>query len=196
MLLVLLPGLSAEYGILRLFQQALLMLAPVLALGCLVAVRPLARRRAVDAVLVLLLTVGAVTTGLLAQVLGGYPAQLKLANAGPYYDLYFTTEPEMEGLTWLSRRIESGAVQSEVVTDRYSVRRMAILRRTYTRTNDGFFPSELRKDSYVFVGTDTLTRGRAAVYFGGDLLMYRYPMQILQRHKSVVFDDGVSRVYR
>jgi uncharacterized membrane protein len=192
---VMLPGISAEYGVLRAFQQSLLVLAPVLTIGCLVVLTPLARH-AGAATAALLLAVLVVTTGLSSQLLGGYPAQLNQANTGPYHDLYYTTAEEVSGIRWLDRTLDSEEVQSEIVTDRYSVRRLAVYRGTYSRTNDEFFPTQLRRDAYVYVGSATVQRGVATVFYGGDLLTYRYPLEVLDDHKSLVYDNGRARVYR
>lgn len=191
---VLTPGLSADYGILRSFQQSLIIVAPVLVLGALVCLRPLGRR-AVTGVAVLAVSLFAVLTGAVAHLLGGYPAQLHLANTGPYHDVYYTNAQEVAAVRWLAD-VRRDAPEAVVTTDELSLREVALQLGTYSRVDTQFFPSQVSRDAYVVVGPTTLKDGRASVVSGGDRLFYDYPLGLLDQHKDVVLDDGAARVYR
>ena len=93
--LTILPNLSVDYGVLRAFQEALILIAPVLVVGSLTLSAPWGkrghqewRRRCVSVIFFS-------TTGLLPQILGGYPPQLSLNNTGTYYDLYYVHPQEV-----------------------------------------------------------------------------------------------------
>ena len=96
-----LPDLSVEYGVLRVFQQALILVAPVIVVGSLTLFQPLGRwwRQALAGGLGLAFF--ASTTGLIPQALGGYPAQLNLNDSGQYYDLYYMTPQQQAAVNWL-----------------------------------------------------------------------------------------------
>lgn len=189
------PGLSAEYGILRAFQQTLFMTGPVVVLGCLALLRPL-RSWAVPVTACLALTLVASLTGLLPRLLGGYPPQLSLSNSGLYHDLYYTQAPEADGMRWLAEAAAAAPGQATIVSDRYTLRRLAPELETDPATTDGFFPTRLTDDSFVFLSAATAGEGRAAVSVGGDLVQYRYPVRLLNRDKDLVYDNGTAEVFR
>ena len=84
------PELSVQYGVLRVFQQELILTAPIIVIGSLTLFRPLGREWGQRAAMVVCLLILISTTGLLPQIIGGYPPQLNLNNSGVYYDLYYT----------------------------------------------------------------------------------------------------------
>ena len=186
---VLAPGLSVEYGVLRAFQQALLVLAPVAATGCAVLL-PLGRL-ARGAVAGVAMVVFAVLTGLVGHSLGGDSPQLHLANTGVYHDLYYRTVADTAASSWLGRH--PGPL---VTGDRSSIAALANDRRSYDGLDDQLFPSLLRRDSTVLVGSTTVRKRRAPVLFGGDVIEYRFPLRLLETTKSRVYDNGSARVYR
>ena len=80
-LIVLVPNLSVDYGVLRAFQQTMLVVAPLMAAGLALLLRPLGARAGVVLVavpVVLLL----VLTGVLPALIGGQQERIALANSG------------------------------------------------------------------------------------------------------------------
>ena len=99
-LIVLVPNLSVDYGVLRAFQQTLLVIAPLMAMGMWVALRPVARltpRGAVALATVIPLGLFLVLTGLLPAALGGQQQRIAFANAGTYYDRLYSSDIEVAG---------------------------------------------------------------------------------------------------
>jgi hypothetical protein len=136
-------------------------------------------------------------TGGLPRLVGGYPAQLHLDNAGQYYDIYFVHPQERAGITWLEQHATDttlGAVQSEVQTDRYTFSRSQTLLKG--RTGDDIFPTLIRPDSFVFLGYTTVRQDEATVFYQGDLLTYTYPLEFLDNTKNKVYSSNGSSVYR
>jgi hypothetical protein len=188
---VLAPGLSVEYGVLRAFQQGLLVLAPVVATGCAVLLAPLRRlaRTAIAAVTLLLFVV---LTGLAGHTLGGDAPQLHLANTGVYYDLYYRTPADNAAISWLAR--SPGPL---VTSDPTSIAALAVDRGSYDGLDDQMFPSLLRRDSSVLASPTTVRqRSRVPVLFGGDVIEFGFPLRLLETTGSRVYDNGSARVYR
>lgn len=192
---VVLPQVSVDYGVLRAFQQALIVLAPFLATGtitCLRWARGWADRLAGGVALAFLASI----TGLLPQLTGGYPPQLHLNNAGLYYDIYYLHPQEVAAVGWLSDEAANtkGRTQFEVETDRYTSSRLQT--RTTTNRDRDIFPTMLRTDSYILLGYTTVTKGEAVVSTAGDQLPYVYPTAILDETKNRIYDNGGAQVYR
>ncbi len=194
---VLLPALSVNYGILRAFQQALLLVSTTVVIGALAVLRVAGRRRA--ALLTGALAVGTVAslTGLLPQLTGGYPAQLHLNAAGQYYDSYYVHDQEVSGAYWLGNRIGDDQARRRpygVSSDNYLMN--FIESATGTRPNGELYPPLVRRDNYVFLGTSAVSQRRVGVFIDGDSIAYRYPVPFLSRVKNLVYDNGGTRVYR
>lgn len=195
---VLLPGLSVEYGVLRAFQQALLIVAPLTVIGALVAFGWW-HRRAQNLAITFSVVALLVLSGVVAQLLGGSPAQLHLANSGPYFDAYYRVDQDRAGTAWVARHLDGRPHEGvrTVSTDRTTLADLSNQRGgTFDRTDDSVYPTLVRKDATVLVRSTTVSTGRAQILIGGDLISYLYPMALLDRTKDRLYDNGAVRVYR
>lgn len=195
---VLLPGLSVEYGVLRAFEQGLLIFAPVVIVGALFLFAWLGDR-ARPAALAFIVAALAVLTGATAHVLGGYPEQLHLANRGPYFDAYYRTGQDHAAATWVLARLDGrrhDGVRS-LSTDRSTLADLVGQRgSSIPRTDDSIYPTLVRKRAAVLMRSTTVSTGLSQILIGGDLISYRYPMSLLERTKDRLYDNGSVRVYR
>jgi uncharacterized membrane protein len=192
-----LPNLSVDYGLLRAFQQALIVIAPVIVVGSLTLFQFLGAWWSRAVTVGLGLAIFASTTGLIPQALGGYPAQLNLNNSGQYYELYYMTPQEVAAVTWLSG--EPGTLPSGVQVDDYSAERFAFTAPS-TVTGRQFltdlFPTFVQWSSCVVVDTSMLHTRTATVSVNGNFITYRYPFGLLKREKNLVYDDGGTKIYQ
>jgi uncharacterized membrane protein len=190
------PILSVEYGVLRSFEQALMVLAPFLAAGSItffqwLVGRALALRAAVVYAVVFFLSL----TGVVPQLLGEYPPQLHLNNEGLYYDLYYLNPQELVGVEWLHlQRQRANSVQAAVSTDPYTFARTAVY--SHWDSHEEIYPILLRRDGYVFVGSTIIRKGLSTIDDNGDLITYRYPIGLLDSTRNLIYDNGDVRVYR
>ncbi|MFD7734720.1 hypothetical protein ACFV6F_30610 [Kitasatospora phosalacinea] len=188
----LLPQLSVDYSVLRAFQQGLLFFAPVLAAGLLWLLR-WAGRRTVPVAVALVAALFLDLTGVVPKVLGGYPAQLQLSNAGQYYDIYYPHPEERAAAFWLQNRI-AGDPKQLTQTDRFSFRRLQTM---ITGPAQGeVYPTLTRANAYVLLGTTTVTDGRATIFYQGDLITYQYPRGVLDASKNRIYSSEGAEIYR
>jgi uncharacterized membrane protein len=191
-----LPDLSVDYGVLRVFQESLIVLAPVLVAGSLAILRPLgtvwAPRIAAAAGLGVMIS----TTGLLPQVLGGYPAQLSLNNSGLYYDSYYMHPQEVAGTQWLSGQV--GVLPSDVEATHQETRFLFTDPKSVTGQQfiEDAFPPLLRSHAWIILDYSVLHTGLATASYDGDLISYRYPTGILWTLRNLVYDNGGMEIYR
>jgi uncharacterized membrane protein len=181
-LIVTVPNLSVDYGVLRAFQQTLLVVAPVMAMGAAV----LLRRRVLTALVSVVLVV----------VLAGTQQRIGLENAGSYYDRFFASDSEMQGLTWLGQVDHADRGNERIIANRNINVRLLALSQNRAPVSDRLFPTLLSKDAYVFVDGQILDQGESTVFYTGDLLTYRYPLHELDRHLDLLYDAPEARVYR
>ncbi|ABS02547.1 hypothetical protein [Kineococcus radiotolerans] len=191
-----LPALSVEYGVFRALQQALLVLAPVMALGVTQLCSLLGRRAGAVLPAALLIGLLPALSGASSQVLGGFSPQLYLNNSGLYYNIYYVNAREIAGTEWLRREAEKSArdnVQVDISSDRYTINRVRSVLPLPKATD--IFPPLVRTDALVFLGTPTMEKGISTINFKGSLITYRYPLGLLDREKDLLYANGGAEVY-
>lgn len=195
-LITVLPNLSVEYGVLRVFEQALILIAPVLVLGSISIFRFLGEKWSFRVAAVVCLGIYTSTTGLLPQVLGGYPAQLSLNNSGAYYIAYYTHPQEAAAVQWLSHQqgVLPANVQAPFSPYRYLFTDPADV--TAQQFLSDAFPLLVHSSTWVILGYATVHDDLAATSFNGNLIVYKYPVALLGVSKNLVYNDGGAEIYR
>jgi uncharacterized membrane protein len=194
---VLLPDVSVDYGILRTFAQGLFWLAPFLAVGSIQAFSWLGRSASMRVALGLAIAFFLSLTGVISQILGGYPPQLHLNNSGQYYDNFYLHRQELSAIIWLQSHTAADAAtsaQPAVATDRYAFTRF----QNYSeiKTADDIFPMSVQTDAYAFLGYTSIRKGQVTVSFAGDFVTYKYPVDFLDKNKSLLYSSDGARIYR
>jgi len=194
-LVVLVPSLSVEYGVLRAFQQTLLVTAPVMAAGLWMLVRLFRVRVGVLSAAVpvglLMVLCGAAPT-----LLGGNPARLALQNFGLYHDRYLATDADVLTMSWLAAAEHADDERPKVITSRNNGIRIALARGAPVAVADRMYPTLLTTGSYVFADSHLVRKRQSTIFYSGDLITYAYPLHNLDRHLDLVYSAGRSRVYR
>jgi hypothetical protein len=190
--LVLLPQVSVDYGLLRAFQQVLIVLAPFLALGNVIFFRWLGPAAAWAASGVALLYFTHLT-GTIPQLLGGYPPSLQLNNAGSYYDLYYARPEERTASSWLitGQKVPDDQIQTNPST---YLRLQTIIHKDPGPLND-IYPTLIRRDKYVLLGYMTMHNDESALFYQGDQITYRYPLKFLDSTKNLIYNNETVGVY-
>jgi uncharacterized membrane protein len=192
---VVLPFLSVAYGLLRAFQQALMLVGLYLVAGTygiariFVKVRPVAIAIPVVAALGFYLS----STGVLSAMFGGYEPQLQLSNSGVYYDEYYMHAQELAADTWVVGTVVQKDPHVNVQTDLDTAIRLESVT-GYQAQND-ITPSLIKTYSYVLLGYNDTTNKQVFVSYDGNTLTYNYPTQFLNANKDLIYSNGASEVY-
>jgi uncharacterized membrane protein len=195
-IITVLPDLSVDYGLLRAFQEALILIAPILVIGSGALFRPLGSAWALRIVTAICLVLFVSTTGLLPQLLGGYPAQLSLANSGQYYDVYYVHPQEEAAVGWLANKpgVIPYGVQASFSSNRFAfVSPSDVLG---TQVVSDIYPTMILRSSWVILGYSTVRTGLATAPYDGDLIPYVYPVAFLLNNKNLVYNNGGSEIFR
>lgn len=194
-LLVVLPTLTLSYGLLRAFQQILMIVALPIIIGSFVMFSFLPKKNREGAVIGLALLFFASTTGLIAEITGGYYYPLELHNNGAYYDDYYFHGTEIASIDWLAKeRVATNTIQTDVEADRFSFTKIRTVG-NFGSTSD-ILPGVVKKDSYVYLSYANVNKQRAYAVSQNDSFTYTYPIEFLQRNKDLVYSSGSSEVYR
>jgi uncharacterized membrane protein len=190
------PNLSVFYGVLRGFQEALIVIAPALVAGSLTAFSPFGRIWSLRIATVVCVGIFISTCGLLPEVLGGYPASLNLNNSGQYYNIYYMQPQEDAAVRWLESEpgVLSDGVQASAASSRFAF--TARSKVTGSQTITEIYPSLVRRDSWVVVGYSTVHEDQSTIFYDGDLVTYKYPMAILNDNKNLVYNNGGTYIYK
>jgi hypothetical protein len=194
-LVVVVPDLSVEYGVLRAFQQTLLVAAPVMAAGMWMLLR-LFRARAAALSVVVPVGMLVVLTGAAPSLLGGNQPRLALANSGVYYDRYLASDSDLSSMAWLAAAEDDSGPQPKVIASRNLGIRILLEGDTQTDVADRMYPTMLTRGSYVFVDSHLERERQSTIFYSGDLITYAYPLNDLDRRLDLVYSSGRSRVYR
>jgi uncharacterized membrane protein len=195
-LITIVPDLSVDYGVLRVFQEELIFLAPVIVIGSMTIFRPLGRFWELGLASALCLFFFISTSGLLPQTTGGYGAQLTLNNSGTYYDVYYMHPQEVTAVSWLYGKPGTlpDGIQADNNSDRFSFTAPSEV--SGTQQIVGNYPTTIKRSSWVILDWAIVNYDRATDFVNGDLVTYRYPTAVLEKTKNLVFNDGGAQIYR
>ncbi|GAA1930723.1 hypothetical protein [Nocardioides marmoribigeumensis] len=194
-LVVVVPSLSVEYGVLRAFLQSMFVLAPVAALGLWVVLGWIGRRTTVWLTAVTVVVV-AVFTSALPSLIGGGPAKPALANAGLYYDRYVVPDSDRLAAERIAQAPDLSGALPKVLAPRHQAVRLVQAGVPATEVADRTYPTVLNVDSYLFADALMTRERRDTIFYQGDRITYRYPLGQIGRLMNLVYCAGNSRVYR
>ncbi|BBH15751.1 hypothetical protein Back2_00380 [Nocardioides baekrokdamisoli] len=185
------PGLSVEYGIYRAFQQALFVLAPVVAVGCWAIFRrlgPAVRPLLVAGYIAYFSTM----TGVLGATLGVGLPQIHLDNTGDYFTTYYGTDQDAVAARWTAAQYPSTVVVGE-----YAGSRLMQFLPGVTLDRDRLYPGRVPRTGWIFLDSDIVDHGiSVSSVAGGDRATYVYPAELVRAHRNLVYSNGSDEVYR
>jgi uncharacterized membrane protein len=197
-LITVVPSISADYGVLRAFQQGLLFFSPMIVIGSMTIFSPLGQTWSRISGCVLCLGVFLITTTLVPQILGNNLAQLNLNNSGFYYDLYYKTPQEVAAVSWMDGQPNAlrYPIQASWDTRRFLFTGPSVISGSENVTDE--YPTLLTKTSWVILDNSTMTSDTAFSFDEGtgNLTEYKYPIGLLNQYKNLVYTDGKAAIYK
>ncbi len=194
-LVVVVPSLSVEYGVLRAFLQSMLFLAPVAALGLWTLLTRLGRRTTVWATAVTVVLMALLTSAVPALI-GGGPARVALANAGLYYDRYVVPDSDRLAAERIAQAPDLSGPLPKVLAPRHQAVRLVQAGVPASEVADRTYPTVLNVNSYLFVDALMTREKRDTIFYSGDRITYRYPLGQIGQLLNLVYSAGDSRIYR
>jgi hypothetical protein len=187
---VVLPQLSLNYGILRLFQQFLILLAPLVVLALTTALGGFGRRLPAAGTAAVVTACFVSTSGLLPQVLGGYQPQLNLNNAGAYYRAWYAADADVAAAGWLGTSVPAGAVVAADGAD------TALLRAT-TRFDprEGVAPGIVPAGAYLQVDAAGPGWARSVLIADDRILTITFPLRCVAAGRPLLYSRDGRLVY-
>ena len=188
-LTVVLPQLSVDYGLLRLFQQSLLVLAPAVMLAVSAGARLLGPR-AVPVVGAVVVTGCLISTsGLVPRLTGGFPPQLNLAASGAYERAYLTDADDLAATRWIDAHLPAGALLSADSADFRTLRATTAL-----YPLEGVAPAMVPPEAYLQV-TAAGERAEAVAITRDRIVTYTFPLACAAAGRPLLHQAGAHRLY-
>lgn len=185
--------LAAAYGQERAQLQGLVLLSITLSW----AIRGLAggwRRRQTWVLAVTaacLAVVLANTSYLVGAVLGG-GTSASLANAGPAYEYFYTSTPELASAQWLGGAVRPG---QWVYADEYGQLRLTAVTGLQDRLTLDITPQTLNQQAWVYASRTNIINRRAFALYNNHSATYVFPVSFLNADYDLVYTDGSSEVF-
>lgn len=190
-MLVVLPVLSINYGVLRAFQQALIFLLVPMVLFLVMASRHVWSRArtalATSGIVFLLL----LFTGLFTQLLGGTSPSLSLNNRGLYYGLYYPSEADARSFRWLQEHVPK---KNDVRAANFN--RAHMHDPDYPFSRSGILPSQTSSSTYVYLDPAQIVAQKIYTYYESSPLIMTFPLDYYEVAKNRIYSTPSTRIYR
>ncbi len=189
-IMVLVPYLQVYYNLTRLFLQMFLVVSIFAVMGSIAFTKFFGKFQFV-VISIMLASVFLLQSGVYDEVSGG-KKRITLDLPPADYDNYYIYDRDVAGARWLKEnKTNNMPVQSDV---------MANLRLqsfgNFDADNLNIFPATIRKDSYVYLISINTSEEKAYYHYLNNTLVYKYPIQFLNTHKDLIYDNGGSRIYK
>ena len=190
---VVMPASLINYGLLRVIQQSLVVLALPIALAAiwLLGVIRISEKWAIRLVGIAMVVFFFILSGFLPTLTGGYKPSLALNNNGFYYEAYYTHQAEVAADSWLQHDTPLG---SRVYSDEFSRRKMIAYADIFSQPT--LAPDTIPIDSYVYLSQGNVTTNKIPVYYNGNLIYYSIPYNFLNTNKNLVYTSQDVRIYK
>lgn len=190
---VVLPSGAIDYGLARVIQQSLIVLALPAAVALVwlcsrLKLKYVWRFRVAAAVLVLLFLI---LSSFVSTLTGGYKPALAFSNSGFYYEAYYTHTDEIEADKWLVVNAPKG---SRVYSDEFARRKMIAYSGIFSQPT--LIPAAFPVDSYVYLSDGNMTFNEVPAYANGNLVFYSVPTNFLNVNKNLLYNSGRVLIYK
>jgi uncharacterized membrane protein len=189
-LMVLLPVLSVNYGLLRAFQQILIFLILPITLLLVRVGRHLWSWLGTTLVTFGMALLFLLFTGVFAQLLGGVSPALSTNNDGLYYGLYYSSAADAGSFRWLKTHVPGN---SDVRAANFN--RALMHDPEYPFSKTGILPTQADSDSFVYLDAAQVQTQRMYTYFDSSPLILTFPLEYYDSANQI-YSTTTTRVYQ
>jgi|GEM_PF-4155236 uncharacterized membrane protein len=193
-LMVILPSLSQDYNIERLYQQLLIFISSSFVIGSLLIIKYSKLKYAEASVFLLLSAYFLCTSGVVSQIAFGI-SNINFDNFDLNYVHFYSLDGDIDSLKWLQSAYHQHP--SIIDIDEYSKLK------TYSNTVlpadnlvPGLLPTQIGKSAYVYASSTNLRYNIVFDSYNNQVLSYTFPGNFLNSNKNTIYSDGDSMIYR
>jgi len=190
-LITLIPFGSISYGVLRLYQQGLILFSVFAIVGTDLIFKKIKKNIRFILISLFLIIYFFSFAGFFNQIVGGNLAFPNLNNFGGIYDAQYISNTETSSIKWLS---------NEKITQKiYAGRHYKNPFESFGQLSypDGnIFPQTLVKNSYVYSGNLEVFNEISFSYIQGELVGFNFPTKFLNNNKNKIYANSGSEVFK
>jgi uncharacterized membrane protein len=191
-LFLILPEISAAYGVSRLFQQGLFFFAPFIVLGTLFLFNFIRYSIRICLASILLILFFIIPVGFFSTITGDYNPQMNVNNDGILYNGYYVHKTDVLSAYWLKNNIKKNSLIQSDTPGRYKL----IAFDGFSSTLDEIFPPIIRKKAYVYLTNTNNPNRRVIVALESYIYNFSSPVQFLNQNKNLIYNNGSNEIFK
>lgn len=196
--LVALPFISINYDLNRLYQQMLVLLAPMLVVGASNLLSRLRKRRTLYGS-ALVVVYFALLSRVTFQTVGGPDVSMTFNNHGWDYSIYYAHPQEVAAASWVTSRWEDEERRPLVFADSVAATRLRLVAPVdmMPKVRADLLPATFVRGSYLYLDQTNITQGGAVIRnWRGRTLALTVKQNYFDRHLDRVYSTSSTAVYR
>lgn len=197
---ILVPYATVDFGLPRLSQQLLVVLAPASVFALAFGLKNKFGDRKIfrygpEAFVVFVIVFMFYNLGAIAQLTGGYNGFYWLDNYGDQYNESYERKGEVLSAKWLVESQDTNVIYS----DKPGFDRLSAYGNVTVPVREVVIPQTITKSAYVYTRYDNVVNGEGAFdndFLGGARPEYNYPNAFLNESKNTIYSDGETKIFK
>jgi uncharacterized membrane protein len=195
LLILVLPYLSIAYNFERLLQQNLIFLSLIIVFGIQLLFKYLKNIKYIF-ISIIFIIYFIYLSGVLAPILGGSNS-LFLLNHGRQYDSYYTHSIEIQAINWLDKYSDS---KNDLYADSFAQLKIDAYSKKNYRIVPYIIPDVINRSGYIYASYTNIMEEIASIderqYFMKGVAFTNYPFDFINNNKSLIYNNGGSKIFR
>jgi len=186
-LMIILPAISAMFGLLRVFQQFLFFLSALAVLFVYHLLFFMEEKKRILAMGTIFVLLFLNFTGFIPHLTGNYYPQINLDNSGLYYDVYYTHKSDVVAIFWLSNNYTNN---DPIEADSSGTNKLLPYGNIFA--SNEIFPPLIKKAAYVYLKNSAYV----VVNVNDKLFIVNSPKPFLDSNKNCIYNNGEISIYK
>lgn len=195
--LVLLPFVSISYDLMRLYQQLLVLLAPMVVIGAATIFRRSSQHKPLIGS-TLLVVYFALLSRATFQLGGGSDVSMTFSNRGWDYSIYYVAPQDVSAAAWLATQWRNDANRPLVFADSVAASKLRLVAPVAlsAKVKPDLLPATYVRGSYMYLDRTNLTLGGTVIRdWRGRTLSMTVNRRYFDEHLNRVYSTSSSAVY-
>ena len=194
-IIIIAPYASINYGLDRAYSQLLIILSFSSVLGGLMLFKFFKRNLKIIFVSGVFLLYFLFLSGFIPQILGGVEPSVQLSDSGADYNAYYSHYAEIQSGQWL---LDNYQKNTYLYIDEYAGQKSFLFEKFEDKEwiKQDIFPQVIRKNSYVYLSSSSLTEESIFVFLQASMVGYRTPLRFLNENKDLIYNNKYSEIFK
>ena len=188
---IVIPQVSVDYDLLRLFQQTLFFLSFPTIFGGILMIKWVVRSHSYLLLTLLIIIYFFSSTGVVQQMIGGSTPSMQLNNLGENYDRFYIFDEDIKSAKWLQKNY---VYNTNIYADKFASW-ILMSQANFTNTIEDVLPTTISKNSYVYLRNSNAVKDLNFKRYKDKWLNFSYPNDFLKDNKNLIYSNKRSKIY-